>query len=205
MNKNEFKFAISYNKQPFVERYFDADCYNHIVRYSIKIQDWNKQIIGDLRDVLSKNTKELSNINEYDINKMLKGFLKFKNNQTINNLASLERKQPQYGFTYTLFINNNTIIERDFSIYDFNVASLLSSDLINVVNEWVYRIQDRIKKNDEQQMWDDYDLIKEYNLTSKVVRDLSEDERKRKLYSISRKHEALVKSITEEVILTEGE
>jgi hypothetical protein len=205
MNKNHFKFTISYNKQPFIERYFDADCYNHIVRYSIKIQDWNKQIISDLREVMSKNTKELSNINEYDLSKTVKDYVKFKNNQMITNLASLERKQPQHGFSYTLYINNNTIIERDFSIYDFNVASLFSSDLINVVTEWIFRIQSRIKKNDEQQMWDDYDLINEYNLTSKEVRELSEDERKRKLYSIYRKHEALVKSINEEVILTDAE
>lgn len=199
-NKNHFKFSLSFNKQPLIERIFDADCYNQSVRYSIRIQDWNKQITSDLRDVFTKNNKELSFVlNEYELNKVLKNILEYKNNEQILELSKLERNHVNSGFSYKLSINNNTIIERDFSVQGFNINSVFSSNLLQVVNEWVFRIQNRIKAADEQQMWEDYDLIAEYNITSKEVRELSDIERRNKLYSIQKKHESIIKLIDAEV------
>lgn len=200
-NKNHFKFSLTFNKQPLIEKIFDADCYNQSVRYSIRIQDWNKQITSDLRDVFTRNNKELSFIlNDYDLNKVLKNIIEFKNNEQILELSKLERKHVNSGFAYKLSINNNTIIERDFSVEGFNINSIFSTNLLQVVNEWVFRIQNRIKATDEQQMWEDYDLIAEYNITPKEIRELSDADRKNKLYYIQKRHETITKLIDAESI-----
>ncbi len=196
MNTNNFKFSLSYNKQPLIERLFDADCYNQAVRYSIRIQDLSKQITSDFRDTLAKPTKDLSfELNGYELNKVLKSIIQFKNNEQILTLSELDKTQVNPGFSYKLSINNNTIIEREFSVYNFNLSSVFSTNILQLVNEWVYRIQNRIKATDELQMWEDYDLIAEYNITSKEVRELSDVDRRNKLYYIQKKHETIIKLI----------
>ena len=212
MTKNYFKFTLAYNKQPLIERIFDADCYNQSVRYVVKLQDLSKQIRNDFINVLSKNNKFLSfDMNGYDLNETFKKILKngnlldkknhenYSENLTKENLiyflSKLDKQETITGFSYTLYINNNIIIERDFNVDNFNVNSLFSTNLIVVFNNWVSKIEDRIKKNDINLMWGDYDILNEFNLTAKEIRELSEDDRRNKLYHIHKKHQSLLKFI----------
>jgi hypothetical protein len=226
MSKNYFKFSLSYAKQPLIERIFDADCYNQSVRYGVRLQDWAKQIRNELVSNLCKNTKDLTfNLNEYQLNDTLKKIISTNKNLTkkysdyystnkpklskdnvVYHLTKLNTNENISGFSYTLYINNNIVIEREFSVENFNVESLFSVELINYINNLVNKIKERIKNNDNNQMWDDFDIIKEYNLTSKEVRELSEEDRKSKLYFIKKKYNSLMKFIeSTENIVTEIE
>lgn len=226
MSKNYFKFSLSYAKQPLIERIFDADCYNQSVRYGVRLQDWAKQIRNELVSNLSKNTKDLTfNLNTHQLNDTLKQIIIFNKNLTkkypdyytnyksklskdnvVYHLSKLNNKENISGFSYTLYINNNIVIEREFSVENFNVETLFSVELMNYINNLVSKIQERIKNNDNNQMWDDFDIINEYNLTSKEVRDLSEEDRKNKLYFIKKKYNSLMKFIENtENIITETE
>lgn len=192
--KNYFKFVFKYKGNSLVEKIFDADQYNQATRYSIKLQEWNKQIISDFRDILGKNTKELNfEMCGYDLSKNLKNALKFQNNSKINELATLERKNQNDGFSYGLYMNNNIIIERDFSVLNFNINSIFSTDLVSMIDEWVFRIQDRIKTQDQNQMWEEYDLMNHYDLTLKEVRELPEENRRKMVYKIMKKIESFNK------------
>lgn len=199
---NYFKFTLNYKGNVLVERIFDADYYNQATRYSIKLQEWNKQIISDFRALLSSYDKDLNfDICGYDLSKCLKDLLKFNNDPKISEMATLDKKTYNEGFSYTLFINNNIIIEREFNLYNFNINSLFSTNLIELVDEWVYRIKDKIKNNDQNQMWEEYDLMNHYGLSLKDVRELPEENRKKMVYKIMKKIEGFnkVDTLIEEI------
>ena len=61
MNKNYFKFSLSYRDKVVSERIFDADCYNPQIRQMVNIKDLVPEIRKVLQKVLSIPTQKLSN------------------------------------------------------------------------------------------------------------------------------------------------
>ncbi len=206
--KNFFKFGIYFQNRIIAERIFDADCYNQMTRNSVNIVEWSNQIKFDIQDVLSSRTKELSTelksydvTYDYDLSSQLniEDFLNKKNLDAIhfNEYDHLNNsKSPIKGFKYKLSKNQveegkdvveNIIIEREFSVANFNSKSIFSSDLIEVLNDWSDRIEQKIKKQDETQMWDEFDIMNHnQNLSLTQIRSLSREEKNKLLYRIHR-------------------
>ena len=72
-----------------------------------------------------------------------------------------------------LYINENPIVEREFFVDGFNPVCRQSLDVIDTVIEIADQIFNKIKKNDIQNMWDDYDLINYKGLSINQIRELS--------------------------------
>ena len=92
MNKNYFKFSISYKNNLLTERIFDADCYNPTVRQMVNIKELVPEIRKVLQKVFSIPTQRLSN--EYYV-----GFDRQNNPITIK-IDDLRDKKVNHRFQY---------------------------------------------------------------------------------------------------------
>jgi len=194
-HQNTFKFVLSQDESTIVERVFSADVYNPVVRYSVDIRDMIPSISFKLQKALSRRnlTCQFDTGNNdhpnYDLVDLYKDTLDgkvagYKNKlsrppiktQNINgkNVSGVECK-------FGLYINNNPIVERNFYVDDFNVASRFSLDIVEVVNDIVFDIENDLKAHDVNHMWNDYELIKTYGIYIHQIRDLNRDLRKKLL------------------------
>jgi hypothetical protein len=92
MNKNYFKFSLSYRDKVVSERIFDADCYNTQIRQMVNIKDLVPEIRKVLQKVLSTPSQKLSN--EY-----YTGFNKNNKPVTIK-IDDLKDKKLNHRFQY---------------------------------------------------------------------------------------------------------
>jgi hypothetical protein len=84
----------------------------------------------------------------------------------------------EYQFKFSLFLNNNYIIEREFTVYNYNPESILSKEFIDVVNLVVREIKSLIYTSDINQIYDDGYLMENHGLTIPQIRALTPEERK---------------------------
>jgi len=70
------------------------------------------------------------------------------------------------------YINDKTIVERLFYVDGFNPVARWSVDLIDTVVEVGNTIFNHIKRDDIDNMWDDYDLINIKGLSINQIREL---------------------------------
>jgi hypothetical protein len=71
MNKNYFKFLISYRNNVISESIFDADCYNPIVRQMVNIKELVPEIRKQLQKVFSTPAQKLSTTMQTKTNHIL--------------------------------------------------------------------------------------------------------------------------------------
>jgi len=84
----------------------------------------------------------------------------------------------EYQFKFSLFLNNNYIIEREFTVYNYNPESILSKEFIDVTSLIVREIKEFIYKSDINQIYDDGYLMENHGLTIPQIRALTPEERK---------------------------
>jgi hypothetical protein len=72
-----------------------------------------------------------------------------------------------------LYINDKPIVERIFYVDGFNPVARWSVDVVDAVVEIAEAIENKIKKSDIKNMWDDYDLINIRGLSINQIRELS--------------------------------
>jgi hypothetical protein len=96
----------------------------------------------------------------------------------------------EYQFKFSLFLNSNYIVEREFTVYNFNTASTLSKDFIDVISVIVKDIKQHLYKTDRNHIYDDGYLIEYHGLTIPQIRQLTPEERK-KLLNSSYYHEEI--------------
>ena len=70
------------------------------------------------------------------------------------------------------YINENPIVEREFYVDGFNPVALVSLDILHVVTDITTTIEEKIKRDDIANMWDDYDLINYRGLSINQIREL---------------------------------
>ena len=92
MNKNYFKFSVSYRNNLIAERIFDADCYNPIIRQMVNIKDLVPEIRKVLQKIMSIPTQRLTN--DYYV-----GFDK-KNNPITIKIDDLRDEKLNHRFQY---------------------------------------------------------------------------------------------------------
>ncbi len=190
--ENNFKFGIYLRNEKISERIFSADKYNPVVRYSVNIREMIPSIIGEMQSVLQSRSNELNFENSFGWKNTLNYY---KEICDINNLDYFKLKVPtQFSknnpvtgkpypvkggteFKFGLYINTNTIVERNFYVDNYNPESRFSIDLNDVVNNIVSRVEKYLIGSDVNHMWDDYKLINAFDLNIQQVRELSRERR----------------------------
>jgi hypothetical protein len=190
--ENNFKFRLLLIEENIAEKIFSADLYNPVVRYSVNIREMIPRIIGSIQKVLQTKSKDLTFVDENNYNTLLF----YKKMCEINNLDYFKLRVPvQYPksnvspdtkhyqkrggteFKFGLYINSNTIVERNFYVDNYNPESRFSSELVDVINVIVENIEKHLKNSDLNHMWDDYKIINNYGLNIQQVRELSKEKR----------------------------
>ena len=184
-HENFFKFSIYQGKNVIIERIFDADCFNPVIRYSVDIRSMIPDIIQKLQNTLSQKNLSFNKINEDG--EVQYNFIKeYQDVCHLFNVNALKLKKPPYikkeingkifegtQCRFGLYINNNPIVERDFQVEDFNPAVRFSYEIVEVTREIVDLIFLHLKDMDVIQLWEDYNLIKVYGFYIIQIRELN--------------------------------
>ncbi len=175
-----YKFCLYAAGQLVAESEFDANVYNSTTR--VNIIPLSKKIITDLQAVLGSQFDAPSS-----------GLYVGKATDGTNKAYALARRfklPAEVGeiFKYSLRLKDgekeNIIIERNFSVKNFNSAMLNHAEIIHTVQYWGEEINDLIKKADQNNMWEQYELVNHFNISYQDVRNLSPDRRNEMLRQI---------------------
>jgi len=167
---NVFRFSLCQENVLLAEAIFDADQFNPFTRYSIDIRDILPRAITRIQKTLSRRNydvvAEVGNNQSYDLfdyrQKMIASYdKKYRNDMRYNPepvVQQIENKTIRgvpckIGF----YINENPIVEREFYVDGFNPVALVSLDVPQVITEISNKIEEKIKRDDVTNMWDDYD------------------------------------------------
>jgi len=182
---NVFRFSLYQENILLGEAIFDADQFNPFTRYSIDIRDILPRAITKIQKTLSRRSydvvAEVGNDQTYDLfayrQKMIGSYAKrYRNSMRYNPQSVVQQIENKtirgvpckIGF----YINENPIVEREFFVDGFNPVALVSVDVVRVVTEITNAIEEKIKKDDIGNMWDDYDLINYRGLSINQIREL---------------------------------
>lgn len=189
---NLFRFAIYQGDRVLCEVVDSADKYYPAIRYSVKIRNETYTIMNRLNRLLSmknysmnyslgKNAKVLNFKKEAlsEINKYPESFqgeiISYLNPKTKTNPYNLDNVGVECKFG--LYINNNTIVERDFYVENYNPDVAYSLDIIEVCEEILSSITDRLRKEDINFQWENKDLNERCNLNYTQIYELTQDQR----------------------------
>lgn len=257
MNKNYFKFTISYRDNVVSERIFDADFYHPLVRQTVNIKGLVPEIRKVLQKVLSIPTSKLTNkmyvgvgVDENPVNIQIDDlreknlnyrfqYLKDKHktntslikDKNINKLSiekNLNRINDKYmivislrdgstelfykkniqlnedsifdvqakstisfanirqiefveelQFDFALYLNDNYIIQRKFTVFNFNPDVFMSEEFMKINSEICNEIKNYIKKCDIENQYNDYEIVVKHGLSFADLKTLSQDEKKK--------------------------
>lgn len=165
-NRKKFKIGLYCEDKLICERLFDAECYNHITRNNVDVRDDFFYYMGELKSLL--NTNRIKN-----------NFYGYKYDERSSN------KIRTSTFKLVLTNNENIVIEREFTT-SHSEKNLYSPNIVDYIKFIVDDISAKIREQDINMMWEDYDLIRIYNLDIQGVRGLSNyvrESRLKKIYS----------------------
>ena len=196
IHKNTFKFVIYQGRNVISERVFSADCFNPVIRYSVDIRSIIPEIIQRLQRTLSRRNLIYNKIDEKAF--VNYNFLKEYQDVCYDFKVRAEKlRKPFYikkeingkivkgtECRFGLYINNNPIVERDFTVDLYNPAIRFSYEIVESTRDLVEYIENYLKETDVKHMWDDYDLIGSYGIYINQIRDLSFKRRKELIENI---------------------
>jgi hypothetical protein len=205
---NQFRFSVYQEDVLLGEKVFDANQFNPFTRHSIDIREVLPKTITKLQKTLSKrNYDVIADVGRIDTttpdseNKVYDLF------QYHQKMISLYPKEWREDMRYSpnsitqqieekvirgveckmgFYINDKPIVERLFYVDGFNPVARWSVDLIDAIVEAADIIQNKIKRNDICNMWDDYDLINIRGLSINQIRELSPAKRGEMLRKLNR-------------------
>lgn len=196
MSDKQFKFTLYQRDVLLYERIFDANQINPFTRYSIDIRSILPKAITSLQKILSKNGYDTTHYMGMDgeKNHVEKNFYKY-NTKIINSYPHEYRNEMTYkpkSITQNIenmvikgveckigfYINDKTIVEREFFVDGFNPVSRWSIDLLETCERIANNIFTTIKNDDVKNMWDDYDLINKNGFTINQIREMTDGKRK---------------------------
>jgi hypothetical protein len=192
---NEFRFSLYQGNVLLGEKVFDADQFNPFTRYSIDIREILPRAITKLQKTLSKRNYQTEVSETLDLfqyhQKMINTYpqewragMRYNPQPIIQQIEekTIRGVECKIGF----YINDKTIVERLFYVDGFNPVARWSVDLIDAVVEVANTIFNQIKRNDINNMWDDYDLINIRGLSINQIRELSPAKREEMLRKLRR-------------------
>jgi len=257
MNRNYFKFTLSYRDNVVSERIFDADPYHPHVRQTVNIKELVPEIRKQLQKVLSTPSQKLSNMmyvgmgadnksvnikinplrendrkSNYLVEKHLTNTSSIKdknvNKITIeNNLKKINDKHmivislrdgstelfykkniqlledsirdvqakstipfanirqiefvEELQFDFSLYLNENYIIQRKFTVFNFNPETFFSEDFMMTISDSCNMIKNYIKKCDIASQYNDYHIMEKHDISFNDLKVLSQEEKKKLL------------------------
>lgn len=192
---NEFRFSLYQGDVLLGERIFDADQFSPFTRNFIDIRQILPRAITKLQKVLSKRNYQTESSDGFDLfqyhQKMIslypqdwRGGMRYSPQPIVQQIEDkiIRGVECKIGF----YINNKTIVERMFYVDGFNPVARWSVDLIDTVTEISDTISNHIRKNDINNMWNDYDLINKMGMTINQIRELHPAKRDEMLRKLSR-------------------
>ena len=202
-HENSFKFSLYQENDLVIERSFSADVFNPMARYSVNIKEIIPSIIQRLQKLLSKRdaTYKVDYGDEaYDLLGNYQTSIKVNKNFSQNKLTIPEAKSVDITdgkgnvlktitgveWKFCFYINNNMIVERLLYVDKYNPAIRFSTEIVDTVNEITEDIFEIIKKNDVNNIWDDFNIINAYGFSHiNNVRELTKEQRQLYLKNIS--------------------
>lgn len=180
---SNFKFKIFQGNEMIVERGFNADVFNPIIRYSVDIRKMIPSITQRLQKVMSRrNLNYIDNgYNYLELYKDVISFYKVDENKLSKPLYSKythsDKTIKGVECKFGLYINNNPIVERTIYVDNYNPACRFSTEIIETVNDISHDIHESLKELDVDYMWGDYVLNNTYGLYHYHIRELSKTRR----------------------------
>jgi hypothetical protein len=105
--------------------------------------------------------------------------------QTKSIIPFIKIKQIEFieelQFDFALYHNDNYIIQRKFTVFNFNPDSILSEEFIKVNNEIFNLIKNHIKKADIEAQYFDYEIMCKHEMPYNELKLLSQEEKKKLL------------------------
>lgn len=172
-NKSDYIFTLKINNHNISQRCFPADIFNHDVRYNVDIKDISKNFIHRLQTILSKKTNELT---FFDTE--VKGLSKRKPDFTVP-------EDLTEAFSYSLSYDNNTIIERKFTVKNFNIKATYSNELYEEILNITRDISDKLLAADKKQQIEEYLLTNYYNYQISDIRVMEPSKKKALLQKVN--------------------
>jgi hypothetical protein len=103
--------------------------------------------------------------------------------QAKSNIAFSKIKQIEFveelQFDFSLYLNENYIIQRKFTVFNFNPESILSEEFIKTNNEICNIIKNHIKKADIDAQHMDYEIMCKHDMVYNDLKSLSQEEKKK--------------------------
>lgn len=84
-------------------------------------------------------------------------------------------------FDFSLHLNENYIIQRKFTVFNFNPNSIFSEEFIKCINETCYAIKNHIKKTDIDTQYLDFEIMSKHEMSFNDLKALSQEEKKKLL------------------------
>jgi hypothetical protein len=184
LNTSNFKFVVYQGKDKIIERIFNAELFNPIIRYSVDIRSMIPSITQRLQKVMSRRNlnyvdygynylnyyEELTNFYKVNNNKLSKPYYtKYTHGDKV--IKGVECK-------FGLYINDNPIVERKIYVDNYNPACRFSSEINDLIFDITTEIHESLKELDVEHMWGDYILINTYGLYHNQIRELSKKKRR---------------------------
>jgi hypothetical protein len=203
---NTFRFTLMQENVLLCEKIIDADQFNPITRYSINIREILPKAITKLQKILSKkNYDVIVEVGRKDISIIDSENYDYDLWEYYMEMIDKYPKRYQEGMYYSpqpvvqqieertirgveckigFYINNKTIVERQFYVDGFNPMARFSVDLTETVVDITDAIFNQIKKDDVKNMWDDYYLINNKGYSITQIREFTPQKRNEILRSI---------------------
>jgi len=194
---NIFKFSLYQENILLCEKILNGDDFNPLTRSSIDIRPILHIIIIKLQKVLSKKQYETLFQDDFDLFQyyleMVHRYSKEKRNDIfyspkIKTMNFDNRIFSGVECKLGLYINDKTIVERNFYVDNYNIVARWSFDLVDEVVNSANMIYEHIKKNDVKNMWDEYNMINVKGFTIDQIRAFPLNVRKSILRDIYNKH-----------------
>jgi hypothetical protein len=84
-------------------------------------------------------------------------------------------------FDFALYFNDNYVIQRKFTVFNFNPDSILSEEFIKINNDICNVIKKHIKKEDIKMQYIDYEIMQKHDISFNDLKVLSQEEKKKLL------------------------
>jgi hypothetical protein len=171
--KTDYIFTLKINNHIISERLFPANVFNHDIRYNVDIKDISKNFIHRLQTILSSRTNQFTFFD--------------------NEVKGLSNKKPNFvlpedlteAFSYSLSYDDNTIIERKFTVKNFNIKSIYSYELYNEIIDITKDIFEKLLTADKKQQTEEYLLTTYYNYQIADIRSMDISKRKALLQKVN--------------------
>jgi hypothetical protein len=103
-----------------------------------------------------------------------------KSNIPFANIRQIEFVE-ELQFDFALYFNDNYVIQRKFTVFNFNPDSILSEEFIRINNDICNVIKNHIKKEDIKMQYADYEIMSKHDMSFNDLKVLSQDEKKKLL------------------------